>query len=162
MSLLTLTEPTLDRFERLFSPLSRRLFPFENLATTFAAPGAYVPNIDLCEDKDNFYILAELPGMKQEDIKVKLEGNLITISGRKERKDERTERNYYAIERSFGEFARSMGLPTNVKTDAIIGTMTDGLLELTLPKTSPDEPKVREIPLGGTQSTAQNGKSRPS
>lgn len=162
MSLLTLTEPTLDRFERLFSPLSRRLFPFENLATTFANPGAYVPNIDLSEDPDNFYILAELPGMKDEDVKVRIEGNLMTISGRKERKEERKERTYYAIERSFGEFARSMSLPNNVKTDAIVGTMKDGLLELTLPKTEPDAPKVREIPLGGGRTATQKGNGRPS
>ena len=162
MSLLTLTEPTLDRFERLFSPLSRRLFPFENLATTFVSPGTYVPNIDLSEDTDNFYVIAELPGMKEEEIKVRLEGNLLTISGRKERNEKRSERSYYAIERSFGEFARSMTLPNNVKTDAIIGTMKDGLLELTLPKTAPDQANVREIPLSRAAMVEKSPGGRPS
>lgn len=161
MSLLTLTDPTFDRFERLFSPLTRRLFPFENLPNAVAASGAYMPNIDLSEDNENFYILAELPGMKDDEIKVKLDGSVLTISGRKERKEERKERNYYAIERTFGEFARSMTLPDNVKIDHIQGIMNDGLLELTLPKAEPTTPKVREIKLT-RDATVMNGKARAS
>ena len=155
MSLLTL-EPTLDRFERLFSPLSRRMFSFDNLAS-----GTYVPNIDLSEDNENFYIIAELPGMKEEDVKVKLDGDVLTISGRKDRKEEKKERNYYSIERSFGEFARSMNLPENIKTDAIVGIMNNGLLEVTLPKLAADHKKVREIELKGSVATT-NGRSRAS
>ena len=87
----------------------------------------YIPNIDLSEDKENFYLIAELPGMTDSDVKVSVSDDVLTISGHKERKDEKKERNYHRIERSFGEFVRSISLPTNANAKDVICSFKDGL-----------------------------------
>jgi HSP20 family protein len=119
-----------------------------------------MPNVDISEDKENFYIISELPGMADDDVKVTVGEDLLTISGRKERKEEKKQRNYHRTERSFGEFVRSFSLPTNVKGSAIVGTFRNGLLELTLPKIVKDASVPREIQLNATNgkpSIQQNG-----
>ncbi|MDP4198600.1 MAG: Hsp20/alpha crystallin family protein [Bacteroidota bacterium] len=117
----------------------------------------YVPNLDISEDKKNFYILAELPGLSEHNVKVTADTDMVTISGKKERKDEKHEWDYQRTERSFGQFARSLSLPKNVKADAIRGTFRDGLLELTLPKIAAISPATREIPLHTETRVMQNG-----
>ncbi len=94
--------------------------------------------------------------MSDDDVKVTVDANTLTISGQKERKDEKKGRNYHRAERSFGKFVRSFSMPKNVKEAAITGRFNDGLLELTLPKIVKDIPAVREIPL---KSTSTNGNS---
>ena len=154
MSLLPWNGSPFEKMERVFfdtlddldTRLSRR---FGN--------GSYTPNLDISEDADNFYILAELPGIDAKNVKVTADDDILTISGRKERKEEKKERNYHRVERSFGEFVRSLSLPVNVKAKSISGTFKDGLLELTLPKVVAQKPSVREIPLTPATEVAQNG-----
>jgi len=126
-----------------------------------------MPNVDISEDQENFYIISELPGMKEDDVKVTVGADILTISGQKERReatkagdqlsDERPSNNnrsllrkYHKTERAFGEFVRSFSMPKNVKETAISGTFKHGLLELTLPKIAKTIPPVREIPLETT------------
>jgi len=128
----------------------------------FGTADAYVPNVDISEDKDNFYLIAELPGMTEKNVKVTVDNDTLTITGQKERNEEKRGRNYHRIERSFGEFVRSLSLPTNVKAKAISGSFKDGLLELTMPKIVSEVPASREIPLNttsvnGNPSTKSNG-----
>ena len=110
----------------------------------------YTPNIDIAEDADNFYILAEVPGLTKADISVMVRNNKLTIRGTKVRREEKRERTHHRIERSFGEFIRSMPMPTNVRSEAIAAQVTDGLLEITLPKLIREASSVREIPLNAT------------
>ena len=141
----------------LVTPFQRSVdrFFFDTLAdidsritkTLDRASDVYTPNIDISEDADNFYLIAELPGLSEDNVKVTVDNDTLTIQGRKERKEEQRERNYHRIERSFGEFIRSMSIPTNVKGEKIVGTFKDGLLELTLPKSQREAQSVREIPL---------------
>jgi len=135
----------LDTLADIDSRITKRLDRAEDL---------YTPNIDISEDADNFYILAELPGLTEADLKITVDNDVLTIQGKKSRKEEKRERNYHRIERSFGEFIRSMSLPTNVKSEDIRAHFEGGLLELTLPKLTAKAPSAREIPLHSTASTA--------
>jgi HSP20 family protein len=105
----------------------------------------WAPAVDIKEDETSFYVIAELPGMKREDISVELENNVLSLKG--ERRFERSEEkeNYHFVERSYGSFYRSFSLPRNVKPDEIRAEYKDGVLTLTLPKTEEVRPKKVEI-----------------
>ncbi|AEA34049.1 Hsp20/alpha crystallin family protein [Hippea maritima] len=105
----------------------------------------WMPAVDIYETKDSINIEVEAPGMKEDDIKINLENNTLTIYG--ERKFEKKEegKNYYRMERSYGSFSRSFLLPDNVNVDAIKAKYKDGVLTITLPKKPESKPK--EIPI---------------
>lgn len=95
----------------------------------------YMPRVDTSEDEKSFYITAELPGMTKDDVKVTLVDNVLTIKGKKERKEEKKEKNFHRIERSFGEFMRQMELPPGLYTkEQITANFKDGVLEVSVPK----------------------------
>jgi HSP20 family protein len=92
------------------------------------------PNVDILENDDAFEIHAELPGVTQEDVKITLDNNTLTLSGEKKQvvKDERN--NALRIERSYGKFERSFSLPSSIKSDAVRANFEDGVLRIVLPK----------------------------
>src|SRR5579884_1863050 len=120
-----------NEIDRFFgSPLEGFLSP-----TSSSMYEGWAPSVDLYEDKDNFVVRAELPGMKKEDIEVTASGDTLTISGEKKREQEVKEgRDTYRAERYFGRFQRSMILPTAMDTGKIQAQYKDGLLTVTIPK----------------------------
>lgn len=93
------------------------------------------------ETKDAFVFKADLPGIKTEDLDVKLTQNRLTISGKREA--ERTDKGdtFYTFERSYGEFARAFTLPEGVDSAKIDADLKDGVLTVTLPKKPEAQPK---------------------
>ncbi len=112
-----------------------------------------MPNVDISEDEENFYIISELAGMGDDDVKVTVDADVLTISGRKEREEKKHDRKLHRSKRVFGEahrrrcFVRSFSMPRNVKEEAISGTFKDGLLELTLPKITTTHDRSCATPL---------------
>lgn len=155
MALIKWSDSPFEAMERLFYNTIDDLDT--RLSKRFGTNGGFVPSLDISEDKENFYIIAELPGMKDNDVKVTLDEDVLTITGKKEKREEKTERHYHRLERSYGEFVRSLSLPANVKATAVVGTFKDGLLELTLPKIVTETPAAREIPLNSAKQMMQNG-----
>lgn len=107
--------------------------------------GTWTPAVDISEDKDNFYLHVELPGMKKEDVKVKFEEGLLTITGEKKTEREEKDVNYHRVERSYGKFERSFRVPTQVMNDKIEAKFEDGVLQITLPKAEEVKPKEIEV-----------------
>ena len=103
----------------------------------------WVPATDLVEEGDHYVLRADVPGVSEDDVKVELEDDVLTISG--ERKSEREQRKngYYRIERASGRFARSLTLPEGVDADSIKARFENGVLEVTIPK--PPERKPRRV-----------------
>ena len=97
---------------------------------------AWFPDIDVFEREGKVVIRADLPGMRPEDVDVTVEGDLLTIKGRREDEKEIKEENYYSSERAFGEFTRTVRLPEGAATDAIEATCGNGVLEVTVPRPS--------------------------
>ncbi|MCS7001004.1 MAG: Hsp20/alpha crystallin family protein [Bacteroidota bacterium] len=134
-----------------FDSLVRRMTEWMNeldrsLALNGEGTVTLVPRVDISEDKENFYISAELPGIAKEDIKVSIsDDGVLTISGEKKQEQKQEGKNFYRIERRYGTFTRSFSLPENVKRDAISARFENGVLHLTLPKQEPAQPKVTEI-----------------
>ncbi|MBN1444520.1 MAG: Hsp20/alpha crystallin family protein [Candidatus Omnitrophica bacterium] len=104
---------------------------------------AKVPAVDVCEDKDNVFVKAELPGLKKDEISVSLADDILTLSGRKSETQEEKKENYYRKEIREGSFARSVEIPWSIDRDKITASYKDGVLEIVLPK-APEE-KKKEI-----------------
>lgn len=99
-----------------------------------ATEGLWSPLVDVHETKDGFLLQVELPGVKQEDIQVSIEGDTLTLRGERKRESKVDENQYYRVERNYGGFQRSIVLPCVVDPDQVKATYRDGVLEIRLPK----------------------------
>jgi HSP20 family protein len=104
-----------------------------------------VPAIDVYEEKDEVVVKAEVPGLSKEDLDVTLTESTLILKGEKKKEEEIKEKNFYRSERSSGSFARSIELPSEVKTDQAKATFNNGILEIRLPKTEEAKKKVTTV-----------------
>ena len=112
-----------------------RLFDdFFNLRTAGLFDSEWLPAIDVYDDEKNFYIKADVAGIEEKDLDVTINGNVLTLSGKKmeERKDEG--KNYIFSERRTGSFSRSVTLPAGSKQKDIKGELKNGVLTITIEK----------------------------
>ncbi len=107
--------------------------------------GEIAPSIDIYEEGDDVVVKAELPGMKKEDIEVSLADDSITISGEKKKEEKVERKGYFRHERSYGSFARSFSLPSEVRTDDAKAEFRDGVLEIRVPKTEEAKKRVKKV-----------------
>jgi HSP20 family protein len=91
--------------------------------------------VDLVEKADRYEITAELPGMDEKNIEVKLSNEMLVIKGEKREEKEEKEANYYMSERRYGSFQRAFRLPQGVNADKIEASFKNGVLTVALPKT---------------------------
>lgn len=92
------------------------------------------PTVDIRETDKELVLTAEVPGVKEDEVEINVEGNSLSIRGKREIEKETKEEDYHRIERSYGSFYRSFSLPGYVDPDKIKAEMEDGLLKLTMPK----------------------------
>lgn len=103
------------------------------------------PKVDVCQTNDGWEITAELPGVRQEDIDLRLDGDILTISG--EKRDERKDDKNRFVERSYGNFTRSFQLPFTPDPDKVTADCEQGVLIVKLPKAA-EQDKSRRISIG--------------
>lgn len=109
---------------------------------------AFRLSADVTEDDKNYYVKADVPGMKKEDVKLQLtKDNVLTISAQRNAEINETKDGIHRVERSFGSFARSFQLPDNVDTEQITAETQDGVLKVKIPKLPETTPSVKEIPV---------------
>jgi HSP20 family protein len=111
--------------------------------------GTFMPRVDISEAKDAVYIVAELPGLTQDDVKVTITDGVLTLRGEKKRREEYNGQDFHRIERSHGEFVRQFNLPDNLNLDAVAANFKDGLLEVKIAKAEPEKPREREVKING-------------
>jgi HSP20 family protein len=146
---LTTTRRPFENFQnlrRLNSALDEAFgsWPFQQ-DESGAITSAWQPAVDVFEDKDTVKIVAELPGVKPEDVKLSLENNVLTIRGEKKQEaEERTDR-VHRYERSYGAFERAFVLPSTVDGEKISADYRNGVLTVAVPKAERARP--REIPV---------------
>jgi HSP20 family protein len=105
------------------------------------------PALDVAETEDGYVVKAEVPGCKADDINIEIHGNVLSISGEKKEEQEKKEKGYYHVERSYGSFRRDINLAGDVDADKIEAACKDGVLTVTLPKsekTKPTRIKIKE------------------
>jgi HSP20 family protein len=115
--------------------------PFQ-MATTEAN---WSPLVDIHEMKEGYQLQVELPGVKQEDIQVSIEGETLTLKGERKHEVEVKEDEYHRVERSYGRFERSVVLPSVVDPGQVKATYRDGVLEILLPKKEEAKPKEIKV-----------------
>jgi HSP20 family protein len=106
---------------------------------------AFVPAMDIVEEKDNFLVKVDLPGLSKEDVSVSIQDGFLTIKGERKYDAEKKETNYYHRERVHGTFSRSLQLPTRIDAGKVLATFRDGVLHVTLPKSEEAKPKEIKV-----------------
>ncbi len=106
---------------------------------------AWNPSVDIYEHNGNLVLTAEIPGVDEDDIEVKLEDSTLTIKGERKYENEVKEENYHRVERSYGSFSRSFSLPQNIDQDKIKAESENGILKITMPKKAELKPKKVKV-----------------
>jgi HSP20 family protein len=101
------------------------------------------PLTDISEDKDNYVLRLDLPGVNKEDVKISYSDGQINISGERKQEKETKELKFHRVERVYGKYFRSFALPGAIKEDKIDAEFKNGQLLITIPKA--DEVKPKEI-----------------
>lgn len=116
---------------------------FDGESAGAAIPRRWVPAMDLVEEGDTYVLHADLPGVSEQDVKVELHDDVLTISGERRSEHAETREGYRRIERSSGTFARSLTLPEGIDPESIEATAENGVLTVRIPK--PQEPQPRRV-----------------
>ena len=103
------------------------------------------PPLDVSETEENVLVKVEVPGIEPKDIDISISGDTLTIKGEKKSEKEEKGKNYHFIERGYGSFSRSVGLPASVKFEQVKAEYKKGILEITLPKS--EKSKIKKIPV---------------
>jgi len=138
--------PTFGRLSSLRDELDR-LFesPLAEWTRTSQLLSGWTPALDVYEDKENFIVKAELPGMKREDISVSLHDGMLSISGERKSETKHENAEVHRTERFFGRFQRAVTLPASVAPDKVKAQYKAGVLTVTLPKTEEAKPKQIDV-----------------
>ena len=110
---------------------------------------AWMPHFEVRENGNAIKILADVPGIRREDLDVSLHGNRLVVSGRREAEERHKDENIHAWERQYGEFTRTFTLPDNVDPDHVTSELRDGVLTIVLPIRAGS--RSRKIQIGGNQ-----------
>lgn len=136
---------TLDRMMSLNRVLDQAM---NGSLSSESTTRVWVPALDIVEKRDAYLVVAELPGVSQNDVELSFEQNVLTIRGQKSSlldpsKD--GELRVYTSERVAGAFERAIGLPEFVDSEKIGAELRDGLLTITIPKATAAQPRKIEI-----------------
>ena len=133
-----------ERMNKLFEDVMKSPYrPEEGFA-----PAAWAPAVDIYETDKEIVLKAELPEMQEKDIDIKIEDNVLSITGERSMEKEVKEENYHRIERAYGSFNRSFTLPRTVDREGIKAAYKDGVLKVTIPKKDEVKPKQIKIDVG--------------
>ncbi len=138
-----------------YSPSPYRLFDrmFENMFNEWAVrtqsrPGTtegWHPPVDVFEKEGNLVIQADIPGVDEKSIDLKLEGNVLTIKGERKFNGETKATDYYQVEGSYGPFSRSFRLPDGADNDKISAAYKNGVLSVTIPAKAEVQPRSIKV-----------------
>jgi HSP20 family protein len=142
----------------LFQDFSRNQGGENELLTT----GGFVPPVDVYEDEHKIVLKLEVPGIKQDEIDVRLENNTLTVRGERKFEKEEKEENFHRIERRYGSFYRAFTLPSTVDSENVKAQYDAGVLKLELNKRAEAKPKQIKIGVTGVapeSKTVEAGKA---
>jgi HSP20 family protein len=104
--------------------------------------------VDVIEDEGEIVLSVDLPGIKQEDINIEMNGDLLSVSGQRALPDESRREKYVRVERQYGPFRRSFTIGVQVQQDNVSANFENGVLEIHLPKAEAVKPKRVEVKVG--------------
>lgn len=134
-----------------FAPLQREIDRVMSEFDGFDLSDAFgpTPRIDLKTSDGSIELTAELPGLSEDDIRIELQDDILTLSGEKKASSERRGKDFRMVERRFGAFSRSLRLPAEVKPDQVKASLKNGLLTITAPLSDEATSRSVTIPVKG-------------
>jgi HSP20 family protein len=105
----------------------------------------WAPAVDIYETGNELVLTAEVPGIDEKDIEIKVEDNTLTLKGERKFEKETKEENFHRLERSYGSFFRAFSLPNSIDPDRIQAEHENGVLKIIMPKRQELKPKTVKI-----------------
>ncbi|MEJ2045302.1 MAG: Hsp20/alpha crystallin family protein [Reinekea sp.] len=130
------------------SGFSRMPSLFDRELASNSLLGDYRVSLDIAGSDNEYEVSVDLPGLTEDDIKVEVTGNVLTVRGQKEDVSENKEKQFYRMERSYGSFQRTLSLPDDANSSDITASMKDGVLKITVPRRETEKADVKRIPIG--------------
>jgi HSP20 family protein len=127
-----------NRFGRLLGHMLESQRQRDDTSSLF---GHWMPPVDVIEERNAIRLVAELPGVKPEDVRISLEGSTLTLQGEKHKEEEHEDEKVYRFERTYGMFERSFTLPATIDANQIVAKFEAGLLTIQLPKVEAAKPR---------------------
>lgn len=121
---------------------------------------SFVPAVDIYEDEQKVVLKLEVPGIKQEDLDIRVENNTLTVRGERKLEKEEKEENFHRLERRYGSFYRAFTLPNTVDTENIDASYEAGVLQLSLHKKAEAKPKQIKVNIGASKQV-ESGQAKP-
>ena len=106
---------------------------------------SWAPAVDIYETENELVVKADLPDVSEKDLDLRVENNTLTLRGERKFEKKVEEENYLRVERTYGTFSRSFGLPNTVNTEAIQADYKNGVLTVILPKRAESKPKQVKV-----------------
>jgi len=160
MTVLTRWEPfrefnTLqDRMNRLFRD------SFSDGREESLTTSSFAPAVDVYEDEHSTTLKLDVPGIDEKDIDVRLENNLLTVTGERKFEKEEKEENYRRVERQYGSFSRSFTVPSTLDPESVTASYDKGVLKIKLAKKAEAKPKQIKISVGSEKTLEGKGKTQ--
>ena len=117
----------------------------EGLPTPVATGGLLRPSVDITAGEKEYTITVEVPGVAENDVKVEISGDTMTIGGEKKQEKEEKEKDYYRMERTYGSFQRVLSLPDDADADGVAANFKNGVLTITVPRRPTSDKDVKQI-----------------
>ena len=118
---------------------------------------AFAPAVDVYENGEKVVLKLDVPGIKEEDLDIRVENQTLSVRGERKFEAEEKEENFHRIERRYGSFFRSFSLPTTVDTENVNASYNAGVLKLELKKKASAQP--RQIKVGSAAGSNGSGKT---
>jgi HSP20 family protein len=135
-------------FEDVPSTFSLLDHMLERFAAQPAGSRQWGPAVDIVENDKELLLAADLPGVKLEDVEVKIENGTLTLSGSRKFENEDTNNGYRRTERRYGEFHREFALPGGVDPTKVEAAFDNGVLNVTIPKKEIARPRTVKVEIG--------------
>lgn len=124
---------------------------FDEAFTRFRGPGGlsggWYPPVDIYETADRLVLKAEVPGVEIGDVEIEVEDSTLVLKGERKPKKNLSQENYHRMERYHGTFTRAFSLPDIVDREGVKASLTDGVLEITVPKLKRKDAESIRVPV---------------
>jgi HSP20 family protein len=146
-----------NRMNSLFQDFSRSSSGENDVVTA----AGFVPPVDIYEDEHKLVLKLEIPGIRQEDLDVRMENSTLSVKGERSFESEGKEENFHRVERRYGSFYRAFTVPNTIEPESIKAEYDAGILRLELQKRPESKPKQIKVNVGSAKQLNQHQQAAP-
>ena len=132
-------------FENNFEKMVKNFFKDDLFGGLDLSNSLNNSDLEIYEDKENYYLETDMPGIDKKDISIEINKGHLKIEAERKSEEEKKDKKYYRMYRSYGKIVKTIPLPENTDTTKIDATMKDGILKLSIPKREIGEEDIKKI-----------------